>query len=178
MKISCRHREVEEWEQKVIDGYGCSATICITTIGGQKYIFDDYNDCWTEGLESLYLKKNVLCHGFNDNEVLTPYDLAGIFYFSKNGVGDSWRTSCWIFNFLCGKLTVPQLVEKLKGDKLNILSTELQLIDAARCSREELMKILAPHMPMYSEAKIKPYIDFATEVKTLGEIESIDIEMG
>lgn len=80
----------------------------------------------------------------------------------------------WLFNFLCKKMTVSQLAEKIRGHKGSILYSLLQSVDAEQSSQDDIMTILARFMP---EREIKPYMEFASEVKNLDEIESIDIKL-
>lgn len=173
MKINCEYKNEFEDEEVYFD-YGYTASICVTTYRGKKYVFDGIENCWTEGLESLYLKGNILYYCNNENEVLTPYDLAGVFYFSHVWEFATSGASMWLFNFLCKKMTVSQLAEKIRGHKGSILYSLLQSVDAEQSSQDDIMTILARFMP---KREIKPYMEFASEVKNLDEIESIDIKL-
>lgn len=175
MEINFNNKKAElGGEEDYYGDGGDQSLVRVKTREGKEYVFQSEN-CWIEGLESLYFKGDILCHGFNDNEVLTPYDLAGVFYFSQSMVGDNWGIACWIFNFLCGKLTAPQLAEKLKNHPG--FSIALQAVDTTQCGQEKMMEILEPWLPTDSGVEIKPYIDFAEEVKSLGAIKSVDIEI-
>lgn len=156
------------------DGYGSPAGINVTTHDGRKYSFFA-EDCWSEGLEGLQIIRNRLYYCYREDEITSPRGLAAVFYFI-----DIWEShGSFIFptfDYLCGFMNEENYVTEMKKRKTYI-SDAIETIDPSACTREQLMSILRPYIPVFSEEAIRPYKQFAEDVKSLGEIEAIDISI-
>ena len=159
-------------EESHVEGYGSPAGIRVQTFGGKKYSFHA-EDCWAEGLEGLRLVRNRLYYCYQSDEITSPRGLAAVFYFI-----DIWESlGPFIFptfDYLCGYINEEAYVSTMK-QRQTYISREIEPLDPAACSRAQVMSILEPYIPELPEDTIKPYKQFADEVKSLGEIESIDI---
>lgn len=169
MKISITHDD-----EFHVEGYGSPAIIDVQTINGKKYSFFA-EDCWVEGLEGLEVVKNRLYYCYKDDEITSPRGLAAVFYFID--IWESWGSFIFpTFDYLCGRMNEESYVTEMKKRK-TCITREIETIDPITCSHEQLMSILEPYIPEFSEESIKPYRLFAEEVMSLGEIESIDISI-
>lgn len=167
MKINLTYDDEEN------DGsYGHPASIKVRTTGGKVYSFGA-DDCWTEGLGSLSLVRNRLFYCSNSGEITSPRGLAAVFYFAD--IWESWPEFIFpTFDFLCGIMSTEDYITLMKS-RSTCVKRDLETVDPASCSHDQLMQILEPHMPEYSKDAIAPYIRFSKEVQSLGKIESIDI---
>lgn len=110
-----------------------------------------------------------------NDEITSPRGLAAVFYFID--IWESWGSFIFpTFDYLCGRMNEESYITEMKKRK-TCITREIAKIDPTTCSHEQLMSILEPYIPEFSEESIKPYRMFAEEVKSLGEIESINISI-
>ena len=152
--------------------YWHPASMKVRTYCGKEYSFHA-EDCWVEGLEGLILKRNRLYYCHVGGEITSPRNLAAVFYFID--VWESWAEFIFpTFDFLCGLLSIEEYIAQMKN-RQHCIERDFEAVDPLSCTREQLLSILEPYIPEYSEIAISPYIKFSEEVKSLGEIERIDI---
>ena len=155
-----------------VEGYESPAGITVQTVGGKKYSFHA-EDCWAEGLEGLRIIRNRLYYCYQSDEITSPRGLAAVFYFID--IWESWGSFIFpTFDYLCGYMNEENYISMMK-ERQTYISREIDTLDPTACSQEQVMSILEPYIPKFSKEAIKPYKLFAEEVKSLGEIESIDI---
>lgn len=150
MKISITHDD-----EFHVEGYGSPASIDVQTINGKKYSFFA-EDCWVEGLEGLEVVKNRLYYCYKDDEITSPRGLAAVFYFID--IWESWGSFIFpTFDYLCGRMNEESYVTEMKKRK-TCITREIETIDPITCSHEQLMSILEPYIPEFSEESIKLHI--------------------
>jgi len=169
MKINIAHDD-----EFHADGYGSPASIKVATFKGKKYSFFA-EDCWVEGLEGLQIVRNRLYYCYQQDEITSPRGLAAVFYFI-----DIWESDGSFifptFDYLCGCMNEESYISEMKKRK-TCITRAIDTIDPSSCTREQVLSILDPYIPDFSEDTIRPYKLFAEEVKSLGEIETIDISI-
>lgn len=156
------------------EGYGSPADIKVTTFKGKEYSFFA-EDCWGEGLEGLQIVRNRLYYCYQEDEITSPRGLAAVFYFID--IWESYGSFIFpTFDYLCGYMNETSYVSEMKK-RHTYITQAIATLDPSTCTREQVMSILEPYIPAFSEETIRPYKMFAEEVKSLGEIETIDISI-
>lgn len=160
-------------DETIRDGeYGHPFDVKILTTNGKEYIFCG-EDCWEEGLEGFLLDKDNIYYCNFNGKITSPRNLAAALYFAS--VWESWPEFAFpTFDFLCGIISIEEYVDTMKKRETQI-KEEIQVLASGKYTREQLMTVLEPYLPEYSEKSIAPYIAFFAEVGSLEEIESIQI---
>jgi len=154
------------------EGYGSPASIKVATFDGRKYSFFA-EDCWVEGLEGLQIIRDRLYYCYQNDEITSPRGIAAVFYFID--IWESYGSFIFpTFDYLCGYINEESYLNEMKRRQTWVASA-IDTIDPSTCTREQVLSILEPYIPDFSEEAISPYKLFAEDVKRLGEIETIDI---